>query len=68
MRAKTIVPAKGERLIWLEGPNRTRGEMKQRVVIWGQRVEVDKPPHHPRWVAYAASLALSFWTVPTPTR
>ena len=42
--------------------------MKQRVVVWGQRVEVDKPPRCLRLLApYTASLALSFWTVPTPT-
>ena len=32
--------------------------MKQRVVVWGQRVEVDKPPHRPRLVALRGQLRL----------
>ena len=32
--------------------------MKQRVVVWGQRVEVDKPPHRPRLVPLRGQLCL----------
>jgi hypothetical protein len=32
--------------------------MKQRVVVWGQRVEVDKTPHRPRLVALRGQLGL----------